>query len=114
MPVKITCFIQYRIDPYKVDKFHEYAENWGKIIPSCGGELIGYFLPHEGTNDTAFGLISFDSLADYESYRARLKEDEQGKENFLFAQEEKFIIEEKRSFLKAVPEAYLQFPKVDK
>ena len=25
-------------------------------------------MPHEGTNDTAYGLISFDSLAQYEEY----------------------------------------------
>jgi hypothetical protein len=104
--MKITCFIEYTIDPYKKEQFEQYAENWGKIIPACGGELVGYFLPHEGSNNKAYGLISFDSLADYEKYRAVLKEDEQGKSNFQFAQQEQFILEEKRSFLKVVPTAY--------
>lgn len=74
--MKITCFIEYKIDPSKLNMFNQYAEKWAEIIPSCGGDLVGYFLPHEGTNDRAFGLISFNSLADYEQYRTRLKEDE--------------------------------------
>ena len=44
----ITCFIEYRIDPFKVSLFEQYAENWSKIIPECGGDLLGYFVPHEG------------------------------------------------------------------
>ena len=111
--MKITCFIQYRINPFKLDKFQQYAENWGKIIPSCGGDLVGYFLPHEGTNDTAFGLISFGSLADYEKYRAKLKQDKAAQSNFLFAQQEKFIIEEKRTFLKVEPTTYQQPPRAE-
>ena len=55
-------------DPFH-ESFRKYAENWGRIIPRCGGHLVGYFLPHEGTNDVAWGLIAFDSLAAYEAYR---------------------------------------------
>jgi hypothetical protein len=73
--VKIACFIRYQIDPFQRDEFRKYAENWGRIIPRCGGHLIGYFLPYEGTNDVAWGLIAFDSLAAYEAYRARLRTD---------------------------------------
>lgn len=102
----ITCFIEYQIDPGKADQFAQYADHWGNIIPECGGELVGYFLPHEGSNNRAFGLISFSSLAEYEQYRARLKSDPKGQANFLFAQQEGFILEEKRSFLKAVPSTY--------
>lgn len=98
----ITCFIQYTIDPNKLEQFQIYAENWGKIIPKCGGKLVGYYLPHEGTNNVAYGLISFSSLADYEIYREKLKSDEEGKRNFQFAQQEKLILAENRSFLKAV------------
>lgn len=108
----ITCFIEYQIDPNKLDQFAQYADNWGRIIPECGGELVGYFLPHEGSNNRAFGLISFSSLAEYEQYRTRLKSDPQGRENFLFAQKEAFILEEKRSFLKAVPSAYQRMAKL--
>lgn len=110
--MKITCFIQYKLNPYKLAEFHQYAKNWGKIIPECGGELMGYFLPHEGTNDTAFGLITFNSLADYEKYRARLKDDAAGSANFQLAQEQQFILEEKRIFLNVIPETYQQVAKV--
>lgn len=108
--MKVTCFIQYKIDPYKIDQFRRYTENWGKIIPACGGELIGYFLPHEGTNNVAFGIISFDSLAAYESYRQRLREDPAGRENFMYARENQFILEEHRSFLEWVPETMGKIP----
>ena len=69
----ITCFIRYQIDPFQREAFRRYAEAWGRIIPRCGGHLLGYFLPHEGSNVEAWGLIAFDSLAAYETYRARLK-----------------------------------------
>ena len=101
-PVTITCFIRYRIDPFQRTAFREYAEHWGKIIPRCGGHLIGYFLPHEGTNDIAWGLISFGSLADYEAYRKRLKADAKGRKNFAMAQSLRFILSEERTFLEAV------------
>ncbi|MBC3765978.1 NIPSNAP family protein [Neptunicella marina] len=109
--MKITCFIEYKIDPSKLAQFETYAESWGKIIPECGGDLLGYFLPHEGTNDVAFGLISFNSLADYETYRARLKTDDAGRENFMYAQQERFIVQENRSFLKVVASTYKQLPR---
>jgi len=98
----ITCFIRYQIDPFQRDAFREYAENWGRIIPRCGGDLIGYFLPHEGTNDVAWGLIAFDSLASYEAYRTKIKSDPEGRANFAFAQERRLILREERSFLEAV------------
>jgi len=98
----LTCFIRYQIDPFQRAAFQTYAENWGRIIPRCGGHLIGYFLPHEGSNDIAWGLISFASLADYEAYRARLKADAEGRANFEWAQRERFILREERSFLEGV------------
>jgi len=98
----ITCFIRYEIDPFQRESFKEYAENWGRIIPRCGGALVGYFLPHEGTNNVAWGLISFDSLAAYETYRARLKSDREALDNFAMAQTKRFILREERTFLEAV------------
>ena len=109
--MKITCFIEYQIDPFNVDKFEKYAKNWGTIIPVCGGELLGYFLPHEGTNNKAYGLISFGSLAKYEEYRSTLRQSELGKTNFKYAQQEQFILNEKRTFLRVVPSTYMQLPK---
>jgi hypothetical protein len=100
--MSITCFIRYEIDPLQRSAFKAYAESWGRIIPRCGGHLVGYFLPHEGTNYVAWGLIKFESLAAYESYRARLKEDAEGRENFSFAQMQRFILREERTFLEVV------------
>jgi hypothetical protein len=100
--MKITCVIRYQIDPFQREAFREYAEAWGRIIPRCGGELLGYFMPHEGTNDVAWGLIAFDSLAAYEAYRARLKLDPEGARNFAFAAERRFVLREERTFTEAV------------
>jgi hypothetical protein len=98
----ITCFIRYQIDPTQRDEFKKYAENWGRIIPRCGGHLVGYFLPYEGTNDVAWGLIAFDSLAAYEKYRACLKGDKEARENFAMAQSKRIILREERTFVEVV------------
>ncbi|MGH8688257.1 MAG: NIPSNAP family protein [Burkholderiales bacterium] len=101
----LTCFIRYEIDPFQREAFRAYAQAWLKIIPKCGGRLLGYFLPHEGTNDVAWGLIAFDSLAAYEAYRARLKTDPEGRANLAFAQDKRFILREQRTFLENVEPA---------
>jgi hypothetical protein len=98
----ITCIIRYQIDPFQLEVFRRYAENWGRIIPRCGGHLIGYFLPHEGTNDVAWGLIAFESLAAYEAYRTRLKSDPEARENFAMAQSKRCILREERNFVEVV------------
>ena len=100
--VKITCFIRYQIDPFQREEFKKYAENWGRIIPRCGGHLLGYFLPYEGTNDVAWGLIGFDSLASYEAYRARLRTDAEARANFEMAQTKRIILREERNFVEVV------------
>lgn len=98
----VTCFIRYQIDPFQRAAFGQYAEAWGRIIPRCGGNLVGYFLPHEGTNDIAWGLISFDSMAAYERYRAALKDDAEGRSNFEMAQSRRFILREERTWLEGL------------
>ncbi len=100
--VNVVCQIRYQIDPFQRAQFEEYARNWLTIIPACGGELIGYFMPHEGTNDVAFAMIGFDSLAAYEIYRAKLKTDAKSVANFRFAESEKLILREERVFLRPV------------
>src|SRR5262245_48420679 len=96
----ITVFIRYQLDPFKRAAFETYARRWMTIIPRCGGNLLGYWMPHEGTNNIAFGLVSFDSLAEYEAYRTRLREDAEGAANFRFAEEERFFLIEERTFLR--------------
>src|SRR5262245_7505625 len=98
----ITCFIRYQIDPFQREAFREYAEHWGNIIPRCGGDLLGYFLPSEGTNGIAWALMLFGSLAAYETYRARLRADPDGRANFERATTKRFILREERTFLEPV------------
>ena len=100
--MSITVFIRYQLDPFKRAGFEEYARRWIAIIPKCGGDLVGYWMPHEGTNNVAFALISFESLGAYESYRARLGADRQAMANFAFAEENKLILAEERTFLRKV------------
>ena len=107
----IACIIRYAIDPFQRDDFKKYAEAWSRIIPRCGGHLIGYFLPHEGTNDIAWGLIGFDSLAVYEVYRARLKADPEALENFALARARRLILHEERNFVELV-EGSLSIPAI--
>ncbi len=94
----ITCIIRYEIDPYKLSTFQHYARNWGKVIPRCGANLIGYFAPHEGTTTTAYGIYSVADLAAYEAYRARIKIDPLGHENYALSQRDQFIRREERQF----------------
>ncbi len=100
--MSVVCFIRYEIDPFRRNDFEEYARAWLAIIPACGGNLIGYFMPHEGTNYIAQALIGFDGLAAYEAYRARLRTDPKAMANFAFAEREKFILREEREFLRSV------------
>lgn len=100
--MQITCFIRYQIHPFQRDAFKKYARNWGSIIPRLGGQLIGYFLPDEGTNDVAWGLVAFESLAAYETYRARLKSDPEAMANFSMAQSKRIILREERTFTEVV------------
>jgi NIPSNAP protein len=100
--MRITCFIRYQIDPFQKEAFRQYAENWGRIIPRCGGHLLGYFLPYEGTNDVAWGLIAFESLAAYEAYRTRLKADAEARENLTAAYNKRLILREERNFVEIV------------
>ena len=104
--MRITCVIRYQIDPYQRDAFRRYAENWSRIIPRCGGHLVGYFLPYEGTNDVGWGLIAFDSLAAYEVYKARLRSDAEARDNFATATAKRFILREERNFVEIVDSTF--------
>lgn len=103
--MNVTCCIRYVLDPYQRDAFEQYARNWLTIIPACGGRLLGYFMPHEGTDNIALALIGFDSLAAYEAYRAKLREHAPAMANFRMAQDKRFILSEERTFLRQVEAA---------
>ena len=100
--MSVTVFIRYQLDPFKRTDFEEYARRWIAIIPKCGGDLVGYWMPHEGTNNIAMALISFESLAAYEAYRAGLRADPEGNANFQSAEAGRFILAEERTFLRKV------------
>jgi len=95
----LTCVIRYQIDPTKKAEFEEYSRRWGQAIPRCGADLVGYYAPCEGSSTLAYGIYNIESLAAYEQYRERLRGDPVGKENYEFAQREKFLLREDRTFL---------------
>ncbi len=101
--MRVVCVIRYEIDPYKRDQFAQYATTWGTVIPKCGGDLLGYFLPWQGTTYVAYALVAFESLAAYEAFQTRIRADDEGKANFEFARQNQFIVKEERWFLEAVP-----------
>lgn len=101
----LTCIIRYQIDPAKRVAFETYARNWGQAIPRAGADLVGYFAPHEGSATLAYGIYHIESLAAYEAYRARLAADPLGRENYEFAQSERFILREDRTFLRRADQA---------
>ncbi|WP_037493711.1 NIPSNAP family protein [Sneathiella glossodoripedis] len=98
----LTCFIKYHIAPTKKDLFEEYSRNWSVAIPRNGADLVGYFAPHEGSSTLAYGVYHIESLAAYEQYRQQLAKDPLGLQNYQFAQREKFILREDRTFLKKI------------
>lgn len=102
----LTCIIRYQIDPTKRAEFARYARNWGQAIPRCGADLVGYYGPHEGSSTLAYGIYNIPSLAEYEAYRARLAVDPLGRENYAFAQKERFLLREDRVFLTRVSDPH--------
>ncbi len=105
----LTCFIRYHIDPTKKEQFFQYSKNWGEAIPRNGADLVGYFAPHEGSSTLAYGVYHVESLKAYEEYRASLAADPLGKENYEFAQKEKFLLREDRTFLKLASSPHSAF-----
>ncbi len=106
--MSITCVIRYAIDPCKLAAFGTYARNWGQAIPRCGADLVGYFAPHEGSSTVAYGIYHVENLAAYETYRERLASDPLGRENYRFAQAERFLRREDRLFLRLVSTPHAQ------
>jgi NIPSNAP len=107
----IVCVIRYQIDPFQRAEFKKHGENLISIIPRCGGHLVGYFLPYEGTNDVAWGLIAFDSLASYEAYRGRLKQDEGAVADAEWVRERHIILREERNFVEVVDGTFNLLPR---
>ena len=98
----ITCYLQYRIDPYKRAEFKEYAEMWIPLVERHGGTHHGYFLPKESASDLAVALFSFESLAAYEKYRADARNDPECRKASAYAEETRCIVSFDRQFLEPV------------
>jgi NIPSNAP protein len=100
----ITLSIRYTIDPRKRGDFERYARALGIVIPRCGGELVGYWMPtlFAGPTNIALALIDFPSLAAYEQYRERLAKDGDNVESVRCVQESGCILVEDRTFLQRV------------
>ena len=98
----ITCYLRYTIDPYKVDQFESYAKRWIPLVEKFGGTHHGYFLPHEGANNVAVALFSFDSLTAYERYREDAAKDEACRAAYRYANETRCILSFERTFLRPV------------
>jgi hypothetical protein len=100
----ITLSIRYTIDARKRQDFEQYARALGSIIPRCGGELVGYWLPTKfaGPTNAALALIDSPSLAAYEVYRERLAQDDDNRERVRCAEESGCILVEDRAILERV------------
>jgi NIPSNAP protein len=100
----ITLSIRYTIEARKRPDFDRYARSLTKIVPRCGGELVGYWLPTRfaGPTNQALALISFPSLAAYEQYRERLARDPDNLEAIRLADESGCILIEDRTILEPV------------
>ena len=98
----ITCYLEYKIDSYKVAEFRTYAEMWIPLVEKYGGIHHGYFLPSESASDLAVALFSFDSLAAYEKYRADRRDDPDCKAASDYAEKTRCIISFNRQFLEPV------------
>jgi len=100
----ITLSIRYTIDPRKRGDFERYARALGIVIPRCGGELVGYWMPtlFAGPTNIALALIDFPDLAAYEQYRERLAKDGDNVESVRRVQESGCIRVEDRTYLQRV------------
>ena len=96
----ITCVVHYIIDPAELGAFERFAREWIRLVNKHGGFHHGYFLPAEGASDQAEALFSFDSLADYERYRARFTTDPEFAAADRIRDESGCVIRYERTFMK--------------
>lgn len=98
----ITCYLEYKIDSYKLKEFRTYADMWIPLVEKYGGTHHGYFLPKESASDLAVALFSFDSLAAYEQYRIDRRNDPECRAAAEYAEQTRCIISYNRQFLEPV------------
>ncbi len=98
----ITCYLKYKVDPFKLKEFAHYSKLWIPLVEKFGGQHHGYFLPHEGPSDIAHALFSFPSLADYEDYRNKANSDPECQAAMKYYAETKCFLSFERSFTKPI------------
>ena len=98
MPV--TVVIEYTIDPSKITQFEEYSARWMTLVEREGGRHHGYFLPSEGASDKALALFTFDSLTEYDTYRANFGVDPDFIEADRYSRELNCVVRWDRSFMR--------------
>ncbi|TEW51933.1 NIPSNAP family protein [Psychromonas algicola] len=98
----VTCYLNYVVDPYKLEEFEHYAKLWIPLVNKFGGQHHGYFLPSEGVNNKALALFTFPSLAAYEQYRNDSLLDAECIAAFKYAEDTQCIVSYERSFFRPV------------
>jgi hypothetical protein len=98
----ITCFVRYRFDRRKLREFEAYAKMWIPLVKKFGGQHHGYFLPSEGKSDEAICLFSFESLADYETYRIQSATDKEVQAVLKYGEDNVPGLEWDRTFFRPV------------
>jgi hypothetical protein len=100
----VTLCIRYTLDPLKRPEFERYAQTLLRVIPRCGGEMVGYYMPTKLAGPTNFGLalINFPNLGAYEKYRENLLNDREGGDALKRAEDSRCVLLEDRTFLEQV------------
>ena len=98
----VTCHLRYIIDPYKLKEFEHYGKTWIPLVEKFGGKHHGYFLPSEGASNVALAMFTFPSLALYEDYRKRSRQDPECQAAFKYAEDTRCIVSSERSFFRPV------------
>jgi hypothetical protein len=96
----ITCVVHYTIEPKEIESFEQFARAWMELVNKHGGNHHGYFLPSEGSSDTALALFTFESLAAYETYRLRFNSDPEFIEADRIRDESGCVVRYERTFMR--------------
>jgi hypothetical protein len=98
----MTCHVRYVIDAAKIAEFEHYAKLWIPLVKKFGGLHHGYLLPSEGASNIALASFSFPSLAAYEDYRTRSRDDAACQDAVKYAERTGCFLSYERTFFRPV------------
>jgi len=100
----VTLCIRYKFNPSRLADIRQYFETEQAVIERSGGRIVGYFLPTDfaGPTDEAIGLIDLPSLTAYETYRQRLADDPEHRNNIDRLEQSGADVAMNRSFIRRV------------